>query len=64
MLSVLVIGEDVSMETNTLIILSVILGGFGFIIGWFGAWVAGAFKSLSEEERRRYERMNKCEEWR
>lgn len=42
---------------NGLIIFGVVVGGLGFVIGWFGAWIAGAFKTLTEEERRMYRRM-------
>jgi hypothetical protein len=55
------------------IVFGIVCGLSGFIVGWFGAWVAGAFKSLTEEERRVWDKLNKheckckhevCEEWR
>jgi hypothetical protein len=47
------------LTSDAFIVMCVVIGGGGFIIGWFGAWVAGAFKNLTEEERRVWERMNK-----
>ena len=62
---------------DNLIVICVVAGGLGFMAGWFGAWIVGAFKSLTEEERRIWDKLNDpqpekeckcrhdvCEEWR
>ena len=34
------------LAQDSLLILTVVIGGLGFIVGWLGAWMVGAFKCV------------------
>jgi uncharacterized membrane protein YgdD (TMEM256/DUF423 family) len=47
------------LTSDAFIVMCVVIGGLGFVAGWFGAWIVGAFKNLTQEEKEFVRRLNK-----